>query len=110
MSCDAILVDGVAHVRGEFRNAETKLLADPSNITFQWINPTDYPSTSMSGVYTYSTGTGDIVRSSTGLYYVDLNTTEEGRWYYRWLVSGLVNGSFEGSFEVEPSEFAGRST
>ena len=112
MSCEAIVQDGFAHVRGEFRNAETKALTDPTQIDFYWITPTDNASTSISGHLVYSTSTGDpeIVRVSTGLYYVDLSATEPGRWLYKWSASGTLSGTFEGSYEVGESAFAGRST
>ena len=116
MSCEAILNDGFAHVRGTFQDAETKAFTDPTQVDFYWITPTDWASTAtpgpISGHLTYSTSTGDpeIVRVSTGIYYVDLNATEEGRWRYKWSASGTVNGTFEGTYEVGESAFAGRST
>lgn len=108
MSCDSLVVDGTAHIVGEFRTPQ-KVLADPTDVDFYWITPTDYASTSISGHYAYPADP-ELVRDSTGMYHVDLPSSEEGRWYYKWDVSGAVTGTFEGTFAVGESEFAGRST
>ena len=106
MSCDALIVGGTAHVSGTFYDHDGNLV-DPSNVDFYWYTPTA-GSTVITG--TYSQVDPELVNPSTGVYYVDLNTTEEGTWHYRWEGSGTWNAAMEGTFVVGASSFVGRST
>lgn len=107
MSCEALVQDGWAHVIGRFYTP-SKVLADPTDIDFYWYTP-DASTTEITGHYTYGSDP-EVVRESTGKYYVDLNTTIEGRWNFKWAAAGTVNATVEGTFNVGESAFVGRST
>lgn len=49
---------------------------------------------------TYSTSATSITRSSTGVYYSDIDVETEGTWIYQWQSSGLVRASADHRFRV----------
>ena len=50
--------------------------------------------------YTYAASSGDIVRTSQGVYYLDITTTGHGLYEVRWTGTGAVVASVEGWFSV----------
>lgn len=87
-------------VTGTFRNVAGDL-ADPSTVTFKYRKP---------GVTTVTTVTyagGGVTKSSTGVYYIDLATTddENGVWAYRWSSTGNPATAIESEFAVADSSF-----
>jgi len=54
--------------------------------------------------YTYDPG--DIVKSATGTYYVDIDIDEAGTWYYRFYSTGTGKAAEESYFVVSDSKFS----
>ena len=50
--------------------------------------------------YTYAASSGDIVRTGTGVYYIDVTTTGHGLYEDRFTGTGTVVASVEGWFSV----------
>jgi len=50
----------------------------------------------------YAVSTGQIVKTGTGVYYLDITTTGHGRYEVRWTGTGAVVASVEGWFSVRP--------
>lgn len=48
----------------------------------------------------------EVVRASTGNYYVELNLNVAGTWLVRWVSTGAVAAANEYPVRVEPSRFA----
>lgn len=72
---------------------------DPAAVFFQVKNP--------SGVvtaYTYGTDV-ELVKVSTGIYYVDVDANMSGTWWYRLYSTGSGQAADERSFTVAASEF-----
>ena len=46
--------------------------------------------------------TGDIVKASTGVFYIDVFTTSSGTYEYRWTSTGNVAQTDEAWFFVRP--------
>lgn len=72
---------------------------DPTAITFAWRNPAGTLTT-----LTYGTDAA-LVRSSAGVYYVDLSTATSGVYTYRFRGTGTVETADSGQFTVLPSDF-----
>lgn len=58
-----------------------------------------------SGVVTTLTYPDDITRSSTGIYFADIDVDDDGCWRYRFESSGTGQAAQEGFFIVEESRF-----
>lgn len=87
-------------VTGTFRDVAGDL-ADPQTVTLKYRKP----GTNTTTTVTYAGG--GVSKSSTGVYYVDLATTdnEHGLWSYRWSSTGNPATAAEGSFAVADSTF-----
>jgi hypothetical protein len=73
---------------------------DPTTITFKLSSPDATLTT-----YTYSTD-AQLLRTSTGDYYVDVTPSLPGRWHFRWESTGTnLTSAVEGSFVVQVSRF-----
>jgi len=79
-----------------FKNASSAV-ADPTTVKCH----VEAPSGGVTS-HTYAVSTGDIVRSGTGVYYLDITTTGHGRYEVRWTGTGTVIASVEGWFSVRP--------
>lgn len=82
-----------------FTNVSTGAVADPSTVTFSVRSPSGVITT-----YTYGTD-AEVVKSSTGVYYVMVDANEVGIWHYRFASTGTGKAADEEKFEVEPSVF-----
>lgn len=82
--------------QGTFRNS-AGALADPTTVKVTVRKPDGTTTT-----YTYGTDS-EVVKSSTGIYYINLDTTSNrGLWLYTWWSTGSVQAdSGERSFYVE---------
>lgn len=86
----------VVRTTGTFRVGST--LTDPTAITCMVKTP--------AGVETsYVYGSSAVVRSSVGVYYLDVPCTESGKWYLRWKGTGTAAAAEESSFSVDASGF-----
>lgn len=72
---------------------------DPTAVRFEVIAP-DGTKTS----YTYITD-AEVVKSSTGVYYVDVDCDQSGVWEYRMYSTGTGQAASNQSFFVEPTTF-----
>jgi hypothetical protein len=72
---------------------------DPAAVLFAVRTPSGATTT-----YTYGTD-AEVVKSATGIYYVDVNITEAGVWYYRFYSTGTGQAAGEESFEAKYTFF-----
>ena len=72
---------------------------NPSAVIFQVRNPAGTTTS-----YTYGTD-AEVVRPSTGSYYVDVNANLVGTWHYRFYSTGTGQAADEASFRVKDSYF-----
>lgn len=76
-------LNDVPRFTGTFKNA-SDVLTDPTVVTFTYTNPAGTATT-----LTYGTDVA-LVKSSTGVYYVDLALSTVGRWQIVWRGTGTV--------------------
>ena len=82
-----------------FENA-SDVATDPTVVTVVY-RPSD--GTEVTKIY----GTdGEVVKSATGVFYIDLAANSSGSWRVRWTGTGTVVAAVETSFVVDNSEFA----
>jgi hypothetical protein len=73
---------------------------DPSTVTVTFVVGNGTPT-----VWTYG-ATGSIVRSSTGVYLAELDTTNKpGRWQVKWVGTGACAAVSVQGFQVTPQPF-----
>lgn len=91
----------VARITGDFYYIDnnTKVFFDPTGVTVSVKNPdgtvTDY---------VYGTDS-EVVKSTTGKYYMDVECDMAGRWLYRFVGTGARQTAEETHFNVLESEF-----
>ena len=68
---------------------------DPTVVKVSVRNPASTVTT-----YTYLTDAA-VIKSATGIYYIDVDASSAGRWYYRWFSTGTGKAAEEESFTVE---------
>ena len=61
-------------------------------------------SPSTTTTYTYGTD-AELVKSATGIYYVDVSASASGVWWYRFFSTGTGQGAGETHFVVDESKF-----
>lgn len=83
----------VARITGTFRN-DSEAVADPSTLTFTFRAPDGTETT-----YTYGIDS-ELVKSSTGVYIVDLELSAAGRWAWKWQATGTAAGVDVGAITV----------
>lgn len=72
---------------------------DPTAIVFKYRNPAGTISTK-----TYALG--EVTKSATGVYYIDLSLTSDGEWHYRAYGTGNLVAAAEGKLTVSKSVFS----
>lgn len=101
MSCDTsdiFQVGDSPRLKGTFTDAAGAVV-DPATVTFKIKNPYGTITT-----YVYGTD-AQLVKLSTGIYYVDFDVTIAGTWFYRFSSTGTGKAADEAEFTVEESEF-----
>lgn len=83
----------------DFKNA-SGTLTDPTTVTFKFENPAGTETSYVYGV------DGQLVKSGTGEYYVDITGNSYGTWLWRFIGTGTVVQVDEGAFFIKKSEFA----
>jgi hypothetical protein len=73
---------------------------DPTKVFFKFTDPSGTTDT-----YEYGTD-AELVKSATGIYYVDVDCDEVGVFRWRFYSTGTGQAAEEGWFVVEPSWFA----
>lgn len=92
-------VGDLVQATGTFTDAPTGGSAhDPTAVSFTMKEPDGTRTT-----YVYGTD-AEVVRSATGIYYVNWSATQEGRHYYRWFATGTGQAAEEGSFIVRQEQ------
>jgi hypothetical protein len=77
---------------GEFYSND--IYTDPATVEITITSPTGI-------VYYYIYGVGtDIKKEGIGIYYIELEGTESGLWYYYWKATGNVKGTEPGKFFI----------
>jgi hypothetical protein len=89
--------DGVAIATTGFQDLAGTLL-DPTVVKLSFKTPAGVTTT-----YIYGTD-AQLVKVSTGKYYVDLNANAAGTWYYRWWATGTGQAAEERQFVVRDAE------
>lgn len=79
-----------------FLEVETGLPEDPTTVTIITRTPGDVEASSVYGV-------GDIVKTSTGVYYLDVLCAENGEWVARAVGTGDVYASTEVTWKIQKS-------
>lgn len=82
----------------EFKN-RSGAFVDPTTITFKIKSPTGTITT-----YTYITDE-ELVKESTGRYYIIVEPDESGTWHYRFSGTGTIKAAGESRFTVKPTQF-----
>lgn len=91
--------DSQVRLTATFKNS-SGTVTDPTTIKVKYKTPAGVETTK-----TYVTD-AEVVRSSTGIYYIDLTLTQTGRWHYRWEGTGTIIATSEASLDVDASQFA----
>lgn len=99
MATNAIDVGDAVRLSVVYRNASTKDLIDPTNVILKVAKPNNTSTT-----YTYSVDV-ELVKDSTGTYYLDYVPTIDGTHYYKWSGTGNMNAVEEAQFFVIKSQF-----
>ena len=89
-------VGDVARLTGTFTDIDDDVI-DPETVACKVRKP--------SGTITTYTYDADITKSSTGIYYIDVDITEPGRWWNRYYSTGTGKAAGEQEFEVRESHF-----
>lgn len=84
---------------GEFRNF-AGVLTDPTTVKVSIKKPDATVTTK-----TYGTD-GDVIKQSTGIYYIDINADTTGTWAFRWFSIGTGQAASEQRFRVRQSDFS----
>jgi len=71
---------------------------DPTTVAVTYLRPGDSSSTTK----TYSSD-AEVVKSATGVYYIDLDLDTEGEGFIRWAGTGLNKAAGEGRIRVKES-------
>jgi hypothetical protein len=88
----------LVRITGTFTTA-AGVATDPTAVLFSIKNPAGTTTT-----YTYGTD-AQLVKSTTGIYYVDVNVNAVGTWYYKFYSTGTGQSASEGLFFVPPTQF-----
>ena len=72
---------------------------DPAAVFFEFTDPSGNTTE-----YEYGTDE-ELIKSSTGVYYADIDCDECGFWYYRHYATGTGQAAVEGRFRVKESRF-----
>lgn len=88
-------IGDVVRVTGTFTDASDDP-ADPSGVQLAYEGPTGTATTLTYGV------DAEVVKASTGSYYVEITPDACGDWHYRWTGTGTGAGAQEGQFVVRP--------
>lgn len=78
---------------------QADVAVDPGTITVKIKNPIGTVTTYVYGV------DAEVIRDSTGNYYVLIDADKEGVWYYRWEGTGANQSADEDTFTVADSQF-----
>lgn len=85
--------------QGTFTDGTSGALVDPTNVFFQFKDPSG-------AITTYEYGVDpELQKLSTGVYSATVEPDDDGDWYYRFYSTGTGKASGENRFNVKSSEF-----
>lgn len=90
-------IGDLVRVKGTFRDS-TGAVADPTFVTLKL-----KPANDATRTYTYGTDI-ELIKDSTGIYYVDVSPNVAGHWTYQWKGTGAVKTMEESHFAVRTPE------
>ena len=85
-------IGATVRVTGTFEDS-TGTVRDPTAVYVTICDPDGLKTT-------YDYAVSGITKSSTGVYYADVDANKPGRWYYRWYSTGSYKAASESSFTV----------
>ena len=92
-----IIQGQLVRITANFKTLTGSLL-DPTVVQFKRYRVAD------ADLVTYTYGSGTLLRTSTGIYYVDLDTTAlSGQYNWQFLATGTGQNMQQGSFYVQQS-------
>lgn len=91
----------LVRVTGTLTVTATGTALDPDAVTVAYRRLADETNTTL----VYGTD-AELVKSATGVYYVDIDADTAGMWVYRFASTGDGQAAQEGAFLVEASKFA----
>ena len=91
-------IGDLVRCQGIFTDAASTV-TDPAAITFKVKNPSGTTTT-----YVYGTD-AQLVKDSTGTYYVDVSINSAGVWYYRFASTGSGQAAGENYFRARSTYF-----
>jgi uncharacterized protein YfaS (alpha-2-macroglobulin family) len=92
-------VGDAVRITGTFTDADGDA-HDPSAVFAEYIGPSDAEATEL----IYGTDV-ELVKASTGVYYVDVDADEAGTWHYRFYSTTGGQAAGESEFDVAESAF-----
>jgi hypothetical protein len=92
-------VGDLPRITGEWKDEDGDYF-DPSAVFAEYIGPSDAEATEL----IYGTD-AELVKASTGVYYVDVNADEAGTWHYRFYSTTGGQAAGESEFDVMESSF-----
>ena len=92
-------VGDLVRVTGTFTDADGNA-QDPTVVKCDYTDPSGNTTELVYGT------DEELVKSSTGVYYTDINADEAGLWTYRWYSTGTGQAADEGWFQVEEQRTA----
>ena len=99
MSITVYDIGDVSRIAAAFTDISA-VAADPSAHSLVYEDPSGNVTTLVYGV------DAEVVKASTGNYYVDLALDESGDFHYRWVSTGTGAGAQQGQLMVKPTQAA----
>ena len=87
-------MDDQVRVTAKFRDKASDALVDPDTVTVKYKNPSGTTTTKIFGT------DAEVVKSSVGVYYIDVDANDEGIWQVRWISTGAGAAAEPDSFGV----------
>ncbi len=81
---------------GKFTIQASGVLTDPDTVTVKYKNPAGTTTTKVHGV------DNEVVKSAVGIYYIDIDANDKGRWQVRWISTGAGAAAEPDQFGVRP--------
>lgn len=91
-------VGDLVRCTGTFTDADGTA-TDPDTVVFKVKDPSANTTS-----YTYDTD-AEVIKSATGVYYVDVDLDEAGTWWYRFEATGAGQSAAEDNFYARQSQF-----
>lgn len=91
-------IGDVVRCRGTFTDIGNTAI-DPTSVYFKIKDPSGTITT-----YTYGSSV-ELIKDSTGVYYIDIRATSAGRWQYRYYSTGTGEAAEERDFFVKATNF-----